>query len=59
MFLLLFGTAMIYFLLGEPRDGLIMIGFVVIRNSELYTIDSRDLTVGDLVLLEEGDKIPW
>ena len=88
MFLLLFGTAMLYFLLGEPRDGLIMIGFVVfmsginlfqewrtdrtlqalkdlssprirvIRNSELYTIDSRDLTVGDLVLLEEGDKIP-
>jgi Ca2+-transporting ATPase len=88
MFLLLFGTALIYFLLGEPRDGLIMIGFVVfmsginlfqewrtdrtlqalkdlsspqirvIRNSELSTIDSRDLTVGDLVLLEEGDKIP-
>lgn len=88
MFLLLFGTALIYFLLGEARDGLIMIGFVVfmsginlfqewrtdrtlqalkdlsspqirvIRNSELDTIDSRDLTPGDLVLLEEGDKIP-
>jgi Ca2+-transporting ATPase len=88
MFLLLFGTATIYFLLGEPRDGFIMLGFVafmsginlfqewrtdrtlqalkdlsspqirVIRNSELYTVDSRDLTVGDLILLEEGDKIP-
>ena len=28
MFLLLFGTAILYFLLGEPKDGLIMIGFV-------------------------------
>ncbi|MGL4373109.1 MAG: cation-translocating P-type ATPase, partial [Turicibacter sp.] len=28
MFLLLFGTALLYFILGEPSDGLIMIGFV-------------------------------
>lgn len=87
MFLLLFGTALIYFLLGEPKDGLIMIGFVlfmsginifqeyrtdktlqalkelsapkvrVIRNNQLESIESRELTVGDLMLLEEGDKI--
>ncbi|MDP9750124.1 cation-translocating P-type ATPase [Thermoanaerobacter pentosaceus] len=88
MILLLFGTALIYFLLGEYRDGIIMLIFVmfvtsisffqewktdrtlnllknltspkvkVIRNGHLVTIDSRELTVGDLMLLEEGDKVP-
>jgi Ca2+-transporting ATPase len=88
MILLLFGTALIYFLLGEYRDGIIMLIFVmfvtgisffqewktdrtlnllkdltspkvkVIRNGHLTTIDSRELTVGDLMLLEEGDKVP-
>ena len=87
MFLLLFGTAMLYFILGEPKDGSIMIGFVafmvginvfqewrtdrtlqalkdlsspkvrVIRNSIVENIDSKELTVGDLMLLEEGEKI--
>jgi Ca2+-transporting ATPase len=87
MFLLLFGTAMLYFILGEPKDGLIMIGFVVfmvsinvfqewrtdrtlqalkdlsspkvmvIRNGVIENIDSKELTVGDLMILEEGEKI--
>lgn len=87
MFLLLFCTALLYFILGEPRDGIIMICFVsfmsgislfqewrtdktlqalkelssprikVIRNEQIESVDSRDLTVGDLVILEEGDKI--
>lgn len=88
MFLLLFGTATMYFLLGEPRDGMIMLVFVVvmagislfqewrtdqtlqalkdlsapkarvIRNGVLHTIESRLVTVEDLLLLEEGDRIP-
>ena len=87
MFLLLFFTAMIYFLLGEPRDGIIMLVFVtfmssinlfqewktdktlealkdlssprvtVIRNSSVEEIDSKELTVEDLVIIEEGEKI--
>jgi Ca2+-transporting ATPase len=87
MFLLLFFTAMIYFLLGEPRDGIIMLVFVsfmsginlfqewrtdktlqalkdlssprvtVIRNSCVEEIDSKELTVLDLVIIEEGEKI--
>lgn len=87
MFLLLICTALIYFILGEPRDGIIMLVFVVfmsginiaqewktdktlqalkelsspkvrvIRNEKLIEIDSRELTVDDLMLIEEGDKI--
>jgi len=87
MFLLLFCTSMIYFLLGEPRDGIIMLVFVtfmsginlfqewrtdktlqtlkdlssprvnVIRNNCLVEIDSKELTVEDLVVIEEGEKI--
>ena len=87
MFLLLFFTAMIYFLLGEPRDGIIMLVFVsfmsginlfqewktdktlqalkdlssprvtVIRDSRTEEIDSKELTVEDLVIIEEGEKI--
>jgi len=87
MFLLLFCTAFLYFILGEPRDGIIMLCFVtfmsginlfqewrtdktlqalkdlsaprvrVIRNSILESIDSKELTVGDLMILEEGEKI--
>ncbi len=30
----------------------------VIRNGKMITIDSREIVVGDIVLLEEGDKIP-
>ena len=87
MFLLLFGTAMLYFILGEPKDGIIMICFVtfmvginvfqewrtdrtlqalkdlsspkvrVIRGNNIESIDSKELTVGDLMLLEEGERI--
>lgn len=87
MFLLLICTALIYFVLGEPRDGIIMLVFVafmsginifqewktdktlealkelsspkvkVIRNEKAVEIESRQLTVGDLMILEEGDKI--
>jgi len=87
MFLLLFGTALLYFILGEPKDGVIMLGFVtfmaginlfqewrtdrtlqalkdmsspvirVIRNGKLEQIHSGELTVGDLMLVEEGEKI--
>ncbi len=88
MFILLFATASIYFILGEVTDGIIMLGCVlfvsgiefvqeqktdkalealktlsainirVIRNNKIVVIDSKDLVVGDIVLLEEGDKIP-
>lgn len=87
MFLLLFCTSFLYFILGEPRDGIIMLCFVtfmsginlfqewrtdktlqalkdlsaprvrVIRNNILESIDSKELTVGDLMILEEGEKI--
>jgi len=87
MFLLLFCTALIYFLLGEPRDGIIMLVFVtfmssinlfqewktdktlaalkdlssprvtVIRDSCKEEIDSKELTVEDLVIIEEGEKV--
>lgn len=87
MFLLLFCTSLIYFLLNEPQDGTIMLCFVtfmcginlfqewrtdktlqalkdlsapivrVIRNSTAISIDSKQLTVGDLMILEEGEKI--
>lgn len=30
----------------------------VLRNSDAYKIDSRDLVPGDIVLLESGDRIP-
>lgn len=87
MFLLLICTALIYFILGEPRDGFIMLVFVtfmsginifqewrtdktlqalkelsspkvkVIRSEKLVEVESRELTVGDLMIIEEGDKI--
>ncbi len=88
MFLLLFCTAIIYFLLGEARDGIIMLCFVifmtgisfiqewrtdktldtlkelasprirVIRDSRIIRIESREITIDDLMILEEGEKIP-
>jgi len=87
MFLLLFCTSLIYFILREPQDGTIMLCFVtfmcginlfqewrtdktlqalkdlsapivrVIRNDTLESIDSKQLTVGDLMIVEEGEKI--
>lgn len=88
MFLLLLVAATIYFILGEPRDGIIMLIFVVgiisidviqewktdktldalkdlsaphatvIRGGTEVTIASADIVPGDLLLLEEGMKIP-
>lgn len=88
MFLLLIIAAVVYFILGEPRDGAIMLIFVlgiisidviqewktdktlkalkelsaphikVIRDSEEKIINSTDLVPGDLMLINEGVKIP-
>lgn len=88
MFLLLLFAASIYFILGEPRDGIIMLIFVtavitldviqewktdktlkalkdlsaphirVIRNGVETTINSEDLVPGDLMVINEGIKIP-
>ncbi len=88
MFLLLLFAASIYFILGEPRDGTIMLIFVigvigidviqewktdktlkalkdlsaphikVIRNGSEITIKSEDLVPGDLMIINEGVKIP-
>jgi Ca2+-transporting ATPase len=88
MFLLLLVAAVIYFILGEPRDGAIMLVFVigiisidviqewktdktlnalkelsapqikVIRDGREQNIASADLVPGDLMMIEEGVKIP-
>ena len=42
----------------EALDTLSAINVDVIRNGERIAIDSKDVVVGDIVLLEEGDKIP-
>lgn len=87
MFLLLFITAIIYFVLGETRDGIIMIisvlfmciieiiqewkmdkaiealntitslNVTVIRDSKEQKISSKDIVVGDIVVLKEGDYV--
>lgn len=88
MFLLLIIAAVIYFILGEPRDGAIMLIFVVgiisidviqewktdqtlsalkdlsaphitvIRDGKEQRIASVDLVPGDLMMIQEGVKIP-
>ncbi|MCL2869864.1 cation-translocating P-type ATPase [Candidatus Saccharibacteria bacterium] len=88
MFLLLLLASTIYFILGEYRDGSIMLIFVVamivietiqewktdktlqalrdlsepnivvIRNGQATTIPSSHLVPGDLMLINEGVKIP-
>jgi Ca2+-transporting ATPase len=88
MFLLLIVAAVIYFILGEPRDGAIMLIFVigiisidviqewktdktlnalkdlssphikVIRDGLEKNIASFDLVPGDLMIIEEGIKVP-
>lgn len=87
MFLLLLGASLLYFVLGEPKDGIIMIAFVLcmaginfiqewrtdrtlqalkdlsapktrtIRDGRMISVESKDLTVGDLIILEEGERI--
>ena len=88
IYLILATSAIIYFVLGETMDGIIMISFVifvigidlfqdirtgntlkklkeitsprveVIRDGKRYLILKEDLVPGDLVLLDEGVKIP-
>lgn len=88
MFLLLIAAAIIYFVLGEPRDGAIMLVFVlgiisidviqewktdktlnalkdlsaphinVIRDKKETKIASADLVPGDVMIIQEGVKIP-
>ncbi|MGO3610997.1 MAG: HAD-IC family P-type ATPase, partial [Enterococcus sp.] len=88
MFLLLIVATLIYFFLGEPKDGLIMLVFVVviiaieviqewktdqtlnalkdlsapkikvIREGQSNEILSQELVPGDLMLIEEGVKVP-
>lgn len=88
MFLLLIVAAVIYFILGEPGDGAIMLIFVVgiigidvvqewktdktlnalkdlsaphitvIRDGKEQHIASADLVPGDIMLIQEGIKIP-
>lgn len=42
----------------EELNTLSSLDVKVIRNGETIVIDSRDIVVGDIVLLEEGDKVP-
>lgn len=42
----------------EALDTLSALNVDVIRDGKRITIDSNDIVVGDIVLLEEGDKIP-
>lgn len=88
MFLLLLIASVIYFVLGEPRDGIIMLVFVIgiisidviqewktdktlnalkdlsaprvkaIRDDRETVIMSADLVPGDVIIVEEGVKIP-
>ena len=88
MFLLLLAAGVIYLMLGDPGDALMLLGFVcvtmaitifqarktervleslrdltspralVIRNGEQQRIPGRDVVRGDLLVLEEGDRVP-
>ncbi|MFD2388253.1 cation-translocating P-type ATPase [Enterococcus rivorum] len=88
MFLLLIVASLIYFFLGEPKDGLIMLIFVVViiaieiiqewktdqtlnalkdlsapkvkvvREGKTIEIHSEELVPKDLMLIEEGVKVP-
>ncbi len=88
IFILLTASAIIYFLLGEAGEGIIMLAFVagiigmdalqewktdkvltelkklsqplihVIRDEIEVTISASDLVPGDIMLVEEGSKIP-
>ncbi|MFA9218645.1 MAG: cation-translocating P-type ATPase, partial [Sphingomonadaceae bacterium] len=88
MFLLLVACGIIYLLLGDQQEALMLLGFVVIvmaitfiqqrrteqslnalrdlacpralviRAGQQQRIAGRELVVGDLVLLAEGDRIP-
>ncbi|MGM9882120.1 MAG: cation-translocating P-type ATPase [Bacilli bacterium] len=42
----------------DELDTLSSLNVKVIRNNEITVINSRDIVVGDIVILEEGDKVP-
>lgn len=42
----------------EELNKLAALNVKVIRNKELKVVDSKEIVVGDVVLLEEGDKVP-
>ncbi len=42
----------------EVLNTLSALNVKVVRGGQITTIDSRDVVVGDLVMLEEGDKVP-
>ena len=42
----------------EELNTLSALNIRAIRNGEITVIDSKDIVVDDIVLLEEGDKIP-
>ena len=88
MLFLLLAAGIIYFLLGEPRDALMLSTFVVfiigitffqqrrteralealrdlsspralvVREGVQYRIAGREVVVGDIVILREGDRVP-
>jgi len=88
MFLLLLIAAIVYFILGEPFDGLVMLVFVIViisieviqewktdktlnalkdlsapqvnvlRGGKEVRIASADLVPGDIMMIQEGIKIP-
>lgn len=88
MFLMLIAACLLYFILGESNEGLLMLAamifvaaisiyqesksskalavlkqfsepkIVVIRDSREQTILSEDLLPGDVMILEEGNRIP-
>ena len=43
--------------IADSLEKLVKVKTKVIRNNELVKIDSEDLTIGDFVILESGDKI--
>jgi len=43
--------------IADALSKLVTVKSKVVRNGEITTIDSEDLVVGDIVLLESGDKI--
>ena len=42
----------------EALNKLSSLNVKVIRNGKTITVDSKDIVVGDIILLEEGDKVP-